>query len=97
MAQLRQQQMKRSIPNRRPCVNTRTENFHFSVSFDPNTGHPVEFFITGRGKVGQELDTELYELSVKASKLMQGEFEDDLPRLREGDAASEGQDRPAVS
>jgi len=89
--------MKRSIPNRRPCVNTRTENFHFSVSFDPNTGHPVEFFITGRGKVGQELDTELYELSVKASKLMQGEFEDDLPRLREGDAASEGQDRPAVS
>ena len=89
--------MKRSIPNRRPCVNTRTENFHFSVSFDPNTGHPVEFFITGRGKVGQELDTELYELSVKASKLMQGEFEDDLPRLREGNAASEGQDRPAVS
>ena len=84
------------IPNRRPCVNTRTENFHFSVSFDPNTGHPVEFFITGRGKVGQELDTELYELSVKASKLMQGEFEDDLPRMREGDGASEGQDRPAV-
>ena len=88
--------MKRSIPNRRPCINTRTENFHFSVSFDPHTGHPVEFFITGRGKVGQELDTELYELSVKASKLMQGEFEDDLPRLREGDGASEGQDRPAV-
>ena len=73
--------MKREIPNRRPCVNTRTENFHFSVSFDPHTGHPVEFFITGRGKVGQELDTELYELSVKASKLMQGEFEDDLPRM----------------
>ena len=59
--------MKRSIPNRRPCINTRTENFHFSVSFDPHTGHPVEFFITGRGKVGQQLDTELYELSVKAS------------------------------
>ena len=36
-------------------------------------GNPVEFFITGRGKVGQDLDTELYELSVKASKLMQGE------------------------
>ena len=73
--------MKREIPSRRPCINTRTENFHFSVSFAPNTGHPVEFFITGRGKVGQELDTELYELSVKASKLMQGEFEDDLPRM----------------
>ena len=96
--------MKRDIPNRRPCVNTRTENFHFSVSFDPHTGHPVEFFITGRGKVGQQLDTELYELCVKASKLMQGEFEDDLPRMREGSggrasqpATSEGQDRPAIS
>ena len=76
--------MKREIPNRRPCINTRTDNFHFSVSFDPYTGHPVEFFITGRGKVGQDLDTELYELSVKASKLMQGEFEDDLPRMPEG-------------
>jgi len=32
--------------------NTRTDNFHFSVSFDPHSGHPVEFFITGRGKVG---------------------------------------------
>jgi hypothetical protein len=76
--------MKRDIPNRRPCINTRTDNFHFSVSFDPYTGHPVEFFITGRGKVGQQLDTELYELSVKASKLMQGEIEDDLPRVPEG-------------
>ena len=76
--------MKRKIPNRRPCINIRTDNFHFSVSFDPYTGHPVEFFITGRGKVGQQLDTELYEFSVKVSKLMQGEFEDDLPRLREG-------------
>ena len=71
------------IPNRRPCINTRTDNFHFSVGFDPYTGHPVEFFLTGRGKVGQQLDTELYELSVNASKLMKGEFEDDLPRVRE--------------
>ena len=81
--------MSRDFPNRRPCINTRTTNFHFSVSFDPYTGHPVEFFITGRGKVGQELDVELYELSVKASKLMQGEIEDDLPRMPEGDGASE--------
>ena len=57
----------------RPCINTRTDNFHFSRGFDPDTGNPVEFFITGCGKVGQDLDTELYELSVKASKLMQGE------------------------
>ncbi|MDC0191482.1 hypothetical protein OAJ77_09670 [Rhodospirillales bacterium] len=81
--------MKRELPNRRPCINTRTDNFHFSVSFDPYTGHPVEFFITGRGKVGQELDVELYELSVKASKLMQGEIEDDLPGMPERDGASE--------
>ena len=35
-------------------------------------------------RLGQDLDTELYELSVKASKLMQGEFEDDLPRMPSG-------------
>ena len=75
--------MKREIPNRRPCINTRTENFHFSVGFDPHTGHPVEFFITGRSKVGQQLDTELYELSVKASKLMQGEMEDGTWEIRD--------------
>ena len=73
------------LPNRRPCINTRTDNFHFSVSFHPDTGLPIEFFITGRGKVGQQLDDELYDLSVAASKLMQGEAEVDLPRLPEGD------------
>ena len=87
--------MKRAIPNRRPCINTRTENFHFSVSFDPHTGHSVEFFITGRGKVGQQLDTELYELSVKASKLMQGEMEDDLPRVPERESISPAGSRPS--
>ena len=76
------------LPNRRPCINTRTDNFHFSVSFHPDTGLPIEFFITGRGKVGQQLDEELYELSVKTSKLMQGEFEDDLSRLPKGDGSS---------
>ena len=76
------------LPNRRPCINTRTDNFHFSVSFHPDTGLPIEFFITGRGKVGQQLDDELYELSVKTSKLMQGEFEDDLSRLPKGDGSN---------
>ena len=76
------------LPNRRPCINTRTDNFHFSVSFHPDTGLPIEFFITGRGKVGQQLDEELYELSVKTSKLMQGEFDDDLPKLPKGDGSS---------
>ena len=87
--------MKREIPNRRPCVNTRTENFHFSVSFDPHTGHPIEFFITGRGKVGHELDSELYQLSVKASKLMQGEFQDDLPRMLSGNDSGVSSERSA--
>ena len=81
--------MNKKMPNRRPCINSRTDNFHFSVGFDPDTDNPVEFFITGRGKVGQQLDTELYELSVKASKLMQGEIENDLPGMPEGDGASE--------
>ena len=89
--------MKREIPSRRPCINTRTDNFHFSVSFDLHTGHPVEFFITGRGKVGQELDTELYELSVKASKLMQGEFEDDLPRMPSGNDRGASHQGPSAS
>ena len=74
------------IPNRRPCITTRTDNFHFSVGFDPHTGMAVEFFITGRGKVGQQLDSELYELAVKASKLMQGEPEDDLSGVPQGDS-----------
>ena len=87
--------MKREIPNRRSCINTSTDNFHFSVSFDPHSGLPVEFFITGRGKVGQQLDTELYELSVKTSKLMQGEFEDDLPRMRERENISPVGSRPS--
>ena len=75
--------MATQFSTRRPCINTRTKNFHFSVGFDPQTGQPVEFFITGRGKVGHELDVELYELSVEASKLMQGEYLDDLHELRE--------------
>ena len=89
--------MKREIPNRRPCVNTRTENFHFSVSFDPHTGHPVEFFITGRGKVGHGLDSGLYQLSVKASKLMQGEFEDDLPGMPSRDDSGASHQGPSAS
>ena len=58
---------------------------HFLVSFLPYGDLPVEFFITGRGRVGQQLDTNLFELTVKGSKLLKGELEDDLPRLSEGD------------
>ena len=78
-----------SLPNRRPCITTRTDNFHFTVGFDPHTGTAVEFFITGRGKVGQQLDSELYELSVKASKLMQRDPEDDLSGVPQGNGSSD--------
>lgn len=61
------------LPNRRPCVTARTENFHFSISFHPTTRHPVEIFIGGRGKTGTQLDDELIDLSIKASKIMQTE------------------------
>ncbi len=61
--------------NRKPIVNSRTDNFHFSVSFDPDNNYaPVECFIVGRGRVGQQLDQELHELSVKMCKIMQGEY-----------------------
>jgi hypothetical protein len=69
------------LPNRRPCINTPTDNLHFSVSYHHDTGLPIEFFITGRGKVGQQFHEELYGLSVKTSKLIQGEFDEDFPKL----------------
>ena len=45
-------------------INALTKNFYFSVSFNPHSDRPVEFFPTGRGKVGQKLETELHELGV---------------------------------
>ena len=41
------------------------KNFYFSVSFNPHSEHPVEFFPNGRGKVEQKLETEPYELGVQ--------------------------------
>lgn len=76
------------LPNRRPCITTCTNNFHFMVGFDPHTGMAVQFFFTGRGKVAQNLDSELYDRSVKASKLMQEEREDDLSGLPKRDGAT---------
>ena len=61
------------MKNRKPLISSRTENFHFSISFDPDSGTPQEFFINGRGKVGQQLDEELRNLSIETCKIMQGE------------------------
>ncbi len=61
------------LPNRRLCVHERVGPFIVTVGFHPDTGHPVEVFISKRGKSGTELDSHLYNLGVTASKLMQGE------------------------
>jgi hypothetical protein len=42
-----------------------------TVGFDPQFGHPVEVFLTKRGKSGSDLEATLYELGVLASKIMQ--------------------------
>ena len=46
-------------------TNAPTKNFYLSVSFNPHSDHPVEFFPNGRGKVEQKLETEPYELGVQ--------------------------------
>ncbi len=61
------------LPNRRPVVHERVGKFIISVGFHPRTGHPIEMFISKRGKSGTELDDHLYDIGVAASKIMQGE------------------------
>ena len=68
-----------NLPNRRPCVTTDIgAGLAVTVSFHPHTGEAVEVFMTGRGKASENSLTEaLYQLGVTASKLMQGEYEDE--------------------
>jgi len=63
---------KKSIPNRRPCLTTDVgEGLSVSVSFHPETGEPVEVFMTGRGKASDSpMQDALYNLGVQASDLM---------------------------
>jgi hypothetical protein len=67
-----------TLPNRRPCVTTDIgAGLAVTVSFHPHTGEAVEVFMTGRGKASDNTLTEaLYQLGVTASKLMQGEYEE---------------------
>ena len=66
------------LPNRRPCVthSVSGSKFAVTVSYDPREFPrklvPVEVFVTKRAKIGSELDEQLAELGVVASKLMQG-------------------------
>jgi hypothetical protein len=62
-------------PNRRPSITDEVVGNGFklavTVGFDPQFGHPVEVFLTKRGKSGSDLEATLYELGVLASKIMQ--------------------------
>ena len=41
--------IKKSIPNRRPCITTDVGmGLVVSVSYHPQSGEPVEVFVTGR-------------------------------------------------
>jgi len=66
-----------SLPDRRPSevisAWTRFGRVHATISYHPETGLPCEFFFTGRGTTGQEVDDILYELGVGLSKALQGE------------------------
>ena len=68
-----------NLPNRRPCVTTDIgAGLAVTVSFHPQTGEAVQVFMTGRGKASENSLTDaLYQLGVTASKLMQGEHEDE--------------------
>jgi hypothetical protein len=50
-----------------------------TVSYHPQSGEPVEVFLTGRGYKASDnpMTSALYKLGVTASKLIQREFEDD--------------------
>lgn len=66
-----------TLPNRREHrsqqFSTPFGEMTVCVGFDPETGHPVEVFVTQRTKSGTALDDFLYEIGVTISKLMQDE------------------------
>lgn len=93
----------RRLPDRRETITEPVEieicngtnlpsvhKFKVSVSFHPETGAPVEVFLTDRGKVGQTLDQILYPLGVKASKMMQAGLN---PPSEKGDSNVEDDSR----
>ncbi len=69
-----------ALPNRRPCISQDIgEGMVVTVSYHPQTSEAVEVFLTGRGHKASDspMTDALYELGVKASKLMQRDFDDD--------------------
>jgi len=71
--------MQDSLPNRRPCESEDVgQGMTVTVSFHPQTGEPVEVFLTGRGKASDSpMQDALYRLGVSASKMMQREDNDE--------------------
>lgn len=69
----------KNLPNRRPCITQSIgAGLAVTVSFHPATGEAVEVFMSDRGKASDnELTNALYNLGVTASKMMQGEMEQD--------------------
>lgn len=67
-------------------INALTKKFYFSVSFNPHSDYPIEFFSTGGGKRPGKNSKLNYVNSV--FKLMQGESKDDLPRMPSRNGAS---------
>ncbi len=73
----------KDLPWRRPCITESIpgSKFAITVSYDPRPLFaedkliPCEVFVTKRAKIGSDLDTQLAELGIVASKLMQGEIE----------------------
>jgi len=61
------------MTTRWPGVSIEVDPFVAKIDFDPESGKPHAVFIMDRGgKIGQELDEQLYELSTKISRVMQG-------------------------
>lgn len=71
-----------AIPNRRPCVTTDLGmGLAVTVSFHPRTGEALEVFMTGRGKASDnQMQEALYRMGVEASKLIQGEYDEETTR-----------------
>ena len=80
----------KNLPNRRPCITQSIgAGLAVTVSFHPSTGEAVEVFMSDRGKASDnELTNALYNLGVTASKMMQGEMEQDNEREHRQAAAT---------
>jgi hypothetical protein len=66
-------------------INAPTKNFYFSVSFNPHSDHPVEFFPLGVERLNK--NSKLNHMN-SVFKLMQGESENDLSRMPSRNGAS---------